>query len=55
VKREKGMWAGGKERWKKTGSPRGIVCFLIIQKYSNGFEWIRSKDRLPVLETNKIK
>jgi hypothetical protein len=38
------LWAGLKR----------IVTFLFFQKYSNEFELIRSKDRLPVLENFQI-
>jgi hypothetical protein len=35
--------------------PQGIVRFSFIQKYSNEFELIQSKDRPPLLEKIQIK
>jgi hypothetical protein len=37
------------------GCPKAQCSFLFLQNYSNGFELIRSKDRISVLENFQIK
>jgi hypothetical protein len=46
------MAAMGRLEW---ASPKAQCSFLFIQNYSNGFELIRSKGRLPLLENFKKK